>query len=81
MSVVCSRPVFKTSEVLQIRSLTFAPKILFREYLSGDLVTSLSGSSHDTFALRARVEVALIDWVPNNGKLCAVGLEKEVKSV
>ncbi|CAH8454923.1 unnamed protein product [Schistosoma guineensis] len=76
MFVVHPRPVFKTDEVLQIRSPSVTSKSLFYVRLSGDPVASSSGLAGVGVTLSARAEAALI---PINSQLCAVRLESSIK--
>ncbi|CAH8651803.1 unnamed protein product [Schistosoma margrebowiei] len=61
-----------SGEVLQIRSPYVASKSLIYVRLSWDPVASSSGLAGVGVALSARAEVALIDWIPTNCRLCAV---------
>ncbi|VDP84383.1 unnamed protein product [Schistosoma mattheei] len=80
MSVVYSRPVFKTNEVQQIYSQSVTSETLFHMRLSGDPVVSSSRFSCVNVALNARADAALIDWLLVGSRLYAVRLESSIKS-
>lgn len=75
MSDVYPRPLFETSAVLQIHSLSFTSKSLFLIRLSKNLVASLSSFAGIGVALSAKAETFLVDWVTINSRLCVFRLE------